>query len=116
MFTTFNCFAASNHSTTLAATFHKHEAEKYCTYEECMCDVEHGSFTPLVILYQVAWGRQPLPLTNILPAYSARSGVPLFFGYGLAPLHFGVLLALLTDHVYQGLSVSIRASWHAPQQ
>ena len=42
----FNCFAASNRSTTLAATFRKHEAEKRRTYEECVCEVEHGSFTP----------------------------------------------------------------------
>ena len=41
----FNSFAASNWSTTLAATFRKHEAEKRHVYEECIREVEHGSFT-----------------------------------------------------------------------
>jgi len=41
----FNSFAASNRSSTLAAAFHKQEAEKWHAYEE---EVEHGSFTPLV--------------------------------------------------------------------
>ena len=44
----FNSFAASNWSTTLAATFRRHEAEKRRAYKERICKVEHGSFTPLV--------------------------------------------------------------------
>jgi len=44
----FNSFAASNRSTTLAAVFCKHEAEKRRAYEECIREVEHGSFTSLV--------------------------------------------------------------------
>ena len=44
----FNCFGASNHSTTLAAILHKHEVEKRCTYEERLHKMEHGSFTSLV--------------------------------------------------------------------
>ena len=43
-----NSFAASNWSTFLAATFRRHKAEKCCAYEERICKVEHGSFTPLV--------------------------------------------------------------------
>ena len=44
----FNSFVTSNRSTTLAAAFRKHEAEKRCAYEERIREVEHGSFTPLV--------------------------------------------------------------------
>ena len=44
----FNSFAASNRSTTLAATFHRHETEKGHAYEERIREVEHGSFIPLV--------------------------------------------------------------------
>ena len=44
----FNSFTASNRSTTLAATFRRHEAEKRRAYEKRICEVEHGSFTPLV--------------------------------------------------------------------
>ena len=43
----FNSFAASNQSTTLAATFCRHEAEKRRAYEEHIHEVEYGSFTPL---------------------------------------------------------------------
>ena len=44
----FNSFAVSNWSTTLAATFRRHEAEKRRAYEERIREVEHGSFIPLV--------------------------------------------------------------------
>ena len=44
----FNAFAESNQSTSLAATFCKHEGEKCRAYEERVREVERGSFTPLV--------------------------------------------------------------------
>ena len=44
----FNVFAESNQSTSLAATFRKHEGEKRRAYEERVREVERGSFTPLV--------------------------------------------------------------------
>ena len=44
----FNAFAESNQSTSLATTFHKHEGEKRCAYEESVWEVKRGSFTPLV--------------------------------------------------------------------
>ena len=43
-----NAFAESNQSTSLAATFRKHEGEKRRAYEERVREVERGSFTPLV--------------------------------------------------------------------
>jgi len=72
----FNCLAASNSSSTLATVFRKHELEKRHAYEERIWEVEHGSFTPLVFLPQVAWERLVPPLTNTLLACSVRSGVP----------------------------------------
>ena len=44
----FNAFAESNQSTSLAATFRRHEGEKCRAYEEHVREVERGSFTPLV--------------------------------------------------------------------
>jgi len=45
----FNSLAPSNNrSTTLSAAYRKHEQEKCCAYEERVCEVEHGCFTPLV--------------------------------------------------------------------
>ena len=73
-----NSFAASNQSTTLTATFHRHETEKCCVYEEHIHKVEHGSFTK--------WGKQPLPPIKIMIwlIYSVRSLVP---GIQLFKLH-----------------------------
>jgi len=44
----FNCFAETNCSSALAATFCRHEGKKHCAYEERVSKVEHGSFTPLI--------------------------------------------------------------------
>ena len=44
----FNDLADSNQSSSLAATFRKHEGVKRRAYEERVREVERGSFTPLV--------------------------------------------------------------------
>ena len=44
----FNAFAKSNQSPCPAATFWRHEGDKRRAYEERVCEVERGSFTPLV--------------------------------------------------------------------
>ena len=44
----FNTFAESNQSPCLAATFRRHEGDKRRAYEECIREVEQGSFTLLV--------------------------------------------------------------------
>ena len=69
----FNSFAASNRSTTLAATFRKHEAEKRRAYEERICKVEHGSFTPLGFSSYDGMGKA---LISIWLTYLVKSGVP----------------------------------------
>jgi len=48
----FNSLAPSNRSTTLSAAYHKNEQEKCRVYEERVCEVEHGCFTPLVFQHQ----------------------------------------------------------------
>ena len=53
----FNCFAASNCSSTLSTAFQKHELEKHCAYEEQIQEVEHWSFTPLVFSTSGGMGR-----------------------------------------------------------
>ena len=45
----FNDLADSNQSSSLAATFCKHEGVKRRAYEERVREVERGSFTPLVL-------------------------------------------------------------------
>ena len=53
----FNAFAESNQSTSLAATFCKHEGEKRRAYKEHVWEVERGSFTPLVFSFLGGMGK-----------------------------------------------------------
>ena len=52
--------APSNRSRSLSATYSykKHEDEKIRTYGQCMHEVEHGVFTPLVIFTSGVLGRE----------------------------------------------------------
>ena len=45
----FNPFAPSNSQTSLDKCFLKHEKEKKRAYEQCVREIEHASFVPLVI-------------------------------------------------------------------
>ena len=45
----FNPIAPSNRNLTPAAAYRKHEHEKKRTYEQSIREVEHSSFTPLVL-------------------------------------------------------------------
>ena len=45
----FNPIAPSNRNMTLSACYRKHEQEKKRGYEQCIREVEHSSFTPLVL-------------------------------------------------------------------
>ena len=106
-----SCFAASNHSTTLVATFCKHEAEKHLTYEECVHEVEHGSFIPLIFSELGGMGKAATTTYKHLACLlSEKWSSPVM---GWLHCNFGILLALLVNHVHQELSVSIQASWHA---
>ena len=45
----FNPHAPSNHQQSLPQTYRKHERAKIRAYEERVREIEHGSFTPLVM-------------------------------------------------------------------
>ena len=45
----FNPIAPSNRRTSLDKCFSKHEKEKKRAYEQRVCEIEHASFTPLVM-------------------------------------------------------------------
>ena len=53
----FNSLAPSNRSSTLGSTYRKHEQEKRRTYEERICEVEHGYFTPSGFFYFWRYGQ-----------------------------------------------------------
>ena len=52
----FNSHAPSNCKTTTAASYRKHELEKRRAYERRVIEVEHGSFTPIVLSTSGGWG------------------------------------------------------------
>ena len=51
-----NSHAPSNCKTTSAACYRRHELEKRRTYEKIIYEVEHGSFTPIVLSSSGGWG------------------------------------------------------------
>ena len=57
----FNPNAPSNHTSSSAACYRCHEQAKRNLYEECIHEVEHASFTPLV--FMTSGGASPLTST-----------------------------------------------------
>ena len=52
----FNPYASSNCSGTIAASYRRHEKEKRRAYERRVIEVEHASFTPIVLSTTGGWG------------------------------------------------------------
>ena len=52
----FNSFAPSNSSSSTNSTYRRHEREKRRAYEQRILQVEHGTFTPLVLSSSGGWG------------------------------------------------------------
>jgi len=52
----FNSFAPSNSSSSTNSTYRRHEKEKRRAYEQRILQVEHGTFTPLVLSSSGGWG------------------------------------------------------------
>ena len=57
----FNPHAQSNASLSPTAAYRRHEREKSRAYEQRICEVEHGSFTPLI--FSASGGMGPLAST-----------------------------------------------------
>ena len=54
----FNPHAPSNQQQPLPSTYVKHEREKIRAYQQCIREVEHGPFAPLVINVSDWWPGQ----------------------------------------------------------
>ncbi len=52
----FHSHALSNCKTTSTACYCRHEQEKRRMYEKRVSEVEHGSFTPIVLSSSGGWG------------------------------------------------------------
>ena len=54
----FNPHAPLNRNSTISSCYRKHELEKKCAYEQRLLEVEHSSFTPLVLSATGGMARQ----------------------------------------------------------
>ena len=94
----FNVFAESNQSSSLAATFCKHEGEKLHAYEEHEQEVERGNFTPLAFSSSEGMGEAAMVghcrLTNLL-SDKWNSLYPLTMGRLQCSLSFSLLRSSL---------------------
>ena len=58
----FNPFASSNRTTSVPSSYQRHEREKRRCYEERVCEVEHGSFCPVVLSTSGGMGKSATSL------------------------------------------------------
>jgi len=63
----FNPHALSNRQQSLPQTYRKHEHAKICAYEERVREIEHSSFTPLVMSLLEDWGMPPKYASDAYP-------------------------------------------------
>ena len=73
----FNCFAVTNHSSALVATFRQYEGKKHCPYEERVHEVEHGNFTPLVFSSSGGMGMAATTMYKPLAHLLSAKQIPL---------------------------------------
>ena len=106
----FNSFAASNRSASLAAIFHRHEAEKHRAYEEWVCEVEHGSFTPLIFSSSGGMGKAATTCKHLAHLLSQNWSSPysVVMGWLWCSLGFSLL-----HYVHLWLMITLKASCYA---
>ena len=105
----FTSFAVSNQSTTLAAAFRKHDAEKQHAYEERIREVKHGSFTPLV--FSPSGGMRKASTTaykHLAHLPSEKRSTPYSEVVGWLHCSFG--FSLLFNYVHPGFTIKLQAS------
>ena len=69
----FNPFAQSNLQVPLDADYGRHKLDKIRQYEECVREVKHSSFTPLIYSSSEGWVRLLLLFINeLIASYVGR--------------------------------------------
>ena len=87
----FNPNAPSNRHTQLSSCYRKHEQMKKCAYEQRIREVEHASFTPLVIFATGGLANEASIFYKRLASACLKMGSPLQQHIVLAALYFGFL-------------------------
>ena len=70
----FNPFAPSNNSTSLVSTFKKHENIKSRAYGQCVREVEHALFIPIVLATTGGLGHEATIFISIWVLCCPQSG------------------------------------------
>ncbi len=71
----FNPITPSNRNLPPSTAYRKHEREKKRAYEQRVREIEHSSFTPLVLSASGVWALKPRFFTSVLPAFWQGSGI-----------------------------------------
>ena len=87
----FNPHVPSNRHTQLPSCYRKHEQVKKCAYEQRIREVEHTSFTPLVISATGSLANEASILYKRMSSACLKMGSPLQQHIVLAALLFGFL-------------------------
>ena len=102
----FNPSARSNRQASLQAVYRRHEQEKKRQYEQRVREVEHGTFTPLVLS---STGRNGQSGNSVLQTTGLNAkreeGCSLQQGNGMAPMPNELRPATLLHHVHQGSQI-----------
>jgi len=109
----FNSHAPSNCKTSTATCYLRHELEKRRAYERRIIEVEHGSFTPIVLSTSGGWGPSPTVAFRRLASLQAdKLAQP--YSRTLGPLRCRIAFTLL-DSLIMCLR-GARSSFHSPAQ
>ena len=96
----FNPHTASNRQTSVATCYRKHEAIKKCAYEQRIREVEHSSFTPLVLSATGGLAVEATTFYKRLAACLTQMGATLFIHPGLATLSPNFFSPSLSNSVH----------------
>jgi len=105
----FNSHAPSNCKTSTATCYLRHELEKRRAYERRIIEVEHGSFTPIVLSTSGGWGPSATVAFRRLASLQADK---LEQPYSMGLLHCRIAFTLL-DSLFMCL-LRARSSFHSP--
>ena len=98
----FNPFARSNHLTYLASTYWHHESLKKGYYEQCVHEVEHSSFTPLVFSLTCGLGSADIAFYKCLASQLAiwKMEAILHLNNRMAKVHDLIFSPKILNYVY----------------
>ena len=109
----FNPYAPSYRSSTLPQCYQKNELEKKTAYEECVREIEHGSFSPLVFSATGAWAPSQLLCTRGWPLSWQRNKT-IQLDITVAKMQTELFVAEISHNVHSGLTIYLLLRLYIP--